>query len=188
MTDPRGEAERREGWGGFVVELARSAATWALGAAMTTAVVGGVARALCLRPYWPAGYALRCRPDGLLVAVLQAIAESAVTTLLLTVPALAVGVGIFLLVRAAERLGSPKAAPVVGAVAGAGAWVLLARHLEPSYLDFILGGYAIGAGALVAALVAARRMPRALVAPRGPRYPSRGSPHSPDRRRPDTAH
>ena len=80
-----------------------------------------------------------------------------VTTLLLFVPALIPGVVIAVLLYFSmirdEAHRSVRAAIAAG---GAVMWFLLVKCLEPSYLDFIIGGYAIAAGAIAGALTAAK--------------------------------
>ena len=132
----------------------RPAFLWALGVSATTAVVSSVGRTICLPPYWPSDYVLRCRSGTLGAALLHLPADALLTTLFLAVPALPAGAATHLFVSGLQAAGYPGAARVLGGVAGAVLWVWLARHLETSYLDFILGGYAIGAGAIVGARLA----------------------------------
>ena len=138
------------------VRIARSAASWALGASATTAAVSALGRALCLPPYWPSEYFLRCRPLGFGAALLRAPADAIVTTLLLLVPALVAGMALFALLAWMERLGRPRAVRIAWTGGGMAMWMWLAGRMEPSHLDFILGGYAKGAGALAGAWIAWR--------------------------------
>ena len=133
--------------------LLRSAAAWALATSATTAGLSATGRALCLPPYWPAEVVFRCRPKGVGEALVRLPLDAFLTTLLLFVPALVAGAAIHLIVTVLRAGGRSGTARLVGAVAGAVAWIWLALRLEPSYLDFILGGYAIAAGALAGAAV-----------------------------------
>ena len=130
---------------------------WAAACSATTAAVGSAGRAFCLPPYWPAEYLFRCRPGGMGAALLRLPLDALVTALLLLVPALIPAALVQMLVVGLRRAGKPGTGRAVGAVVGAALWVWLARAVEPSHLDFILGGYAIAAGALAGAAVVAWR-------------------------------
>jgi hypothetical protein len=76
-----------------------------------------------------------------------------VTTLLLFFPALIPGLIIaVLLYFSRNRDEANRSLGAVIVTAGAVMWFLLVKRLEPSYLDFIVGGYAIVAGAIAGAL------------------------------------
>ncbi|HEX2091695.1 MAG TPA: DinB family protein [Longimicrobiaceae bacterium] len=143
-----------------VLDLLRSAALYTCAAGGVTAFLESFGRALCLPPFWPAEYVLRCRPGGVLPVLLRATLEAGITSLLLAPPALLVGAGVHLLVRGAERTPLRRAAPLLGALAGALPWVWIVRRLEPGYLDFIVGWWATGAGALAGAAVGGLVVPR----------------------------
>ena len=144
----------------FVGALLRNAATLAAATSFTTSTVSAVARAACLPPYWPTGYVLRCRPPDAASAMLLAIPEALITTVLLFPPALALGAGILVLAHGALRLHSLLLARILGAVSTAVLWALLVSRLERSYLDFIVSGYAIAAGAVVGAALGDRMIRR----------------------------
>jgi hypothetical protein len=127
---------------------------WAVLPGLTTSTVASVGRALCLPPYWPDRYALRCRPEGYGAATTQALLETAVSGVMIALPSAAVGGGVWVIARICRRILPLQATRAAAALIGAMVWILLARSLESSYLDFILGGYAIAAGAMVAGGVA----------------------------------
>lgn len=141
--------------------LAGSAVVWAAGTSAVTAGVSSLGRTLCLPPYWPREFVLRCRPGGMGPALARLPLDALLTTVLMFVPALLLGAGVHLLVRGAMSLERPGITRVVGVGAGAGSWVWLAGRMETSYLDFILGWYAIGAGAIVGGVVGGWYMGRA---------------------------
>lgn len=81
--------------------------------------------------------------------------DVAMTTLLLFIPALVPGAAAAVLLYVSHRDRPAHRWLRLGiATAGAAMWVLLVHRLEPSYLDFIIGGYATGAGAVAGALAA----------------------------------
>jgi hypothetical protein len=113
-----------------------------------TAFISAVGRWFCLPPYWPSGFFGKCRPTLLGIPLIQLAGDALLTTLLLTFPALPLGAAICLLVSLLTTRTRHRFSAVGAGLIGAVLWVLLARRLESGYLDFILGGYAIGTGAL----------------------------------------
>jgi hypothetical protein len=136
-----------------VRELLRFASFWALACSLTSATVSAIGRAMCMPPYWPAEFFLRCRPEGYLSAILRVPLDAGVTTLLMVFPALAFGTALYLLLLLARRT---AAARILAALLGGALWFLLVGRLEPSYLDFIVGGYAKAAGAVAGGIVCMR--------------------------------
>lgn len=134
----------------------RTALIWSAAVAGTTALISSVGRWFCLPPYWPPGFVGKCRPDLLGPSMVQLMGDAAITTVFLMLPSIPLGAGVHLLVSMVRARGSHPLATAGAALVGAGAWVWLARGLEASYLDFILGGYAIGAGALMGLIVSVR--------------------------------
>lgn len=129
---------------------------WAAATSLTTSTVSAVARAACLPPYWPPEHVLRCRPEGPARAMLLAVPDALITAVLLFPLAFGLGAGILLVAHVAHRLHSLLLARMLGAVLTAALWALLVSHLERSYLDFIVSGYAVAAGAVVGALLCDR--------------------------------
>ena len=142
----------------------RFAASWALGASAATALVDALARALCLPPHWRAELVLDCRSGGWLAAIPRALLDAGITTVLFFPFALLIGAATWGVARfAADRL-SDGAALVAAGLVGLLLWGLAVRWMEPSYLDFIVSGYAVLAGAVAGAALAgvARRAVLAL--------------------------
>lgn len=131
-----------------ILRLLHPGLGWAAACSFATAVISSAGRTFCLPPYWPREYLFHCRPTGMGASLLHLPLDVLVTTLFLFVPALLPAALVQLLVVGLRRT---RAARVTGAVVGAALWVWLARSLEPSHLDFILGGYGIAAGALAGA-------------------------------------
>jgi hypothetical protein len=133
---------------------------WAFASSFTSAAVSGLGRTLCLPPYWPPQYVLRCREGRILEALVHMPLDIGVTTLLLFVPALIPGViVVVLLYLSRTKVEANRSVRAVIVTAGAVMWFLLVKKLEPSYLDFIIGGYAIVAGAMAGALTAVKLVP-----------------------------
>ena len=94
-------------------------------------------------------------------ALLQTPLDVAMTTVLLFVPALVPGsVTAVLLYFSRQSRPDSRWLRAVIATAGAVMWLLLVKRLDPSYLDFIMGGYAIVLGAIAGALAAGRTSSR----------------------------
>jgi hypothetical protein len=140
--------------------LLRASLAWSIAVAGTTASIGALGRTFCLPPYWPAEFLTRCRPGGLGAALPQLGGDVLVTTALLALPLLPVGAMVHLGAGALARRTGQRGAAVAVGLCGGLVWVWLARRLEVSYLDFILGGYAIGAGALAGVAIAIRQSRR----------------------------
>lgn len=136
--------------------LLRNAAVWAVATGLTTSLVSSIARAACLPPYWPSAFVLRCRPDGAARALLLSVPEACITAVLLFPLALLLGGGVLTAAHLARRLHSLLLARIVGAASGVALWVVLVSRLQRSYLDFIVSGYAIAAGAMVGAVLCDR--------------------------------
>lgn len=91
----------------------------------------------------------------MLEALVRTPLDTGMTTLFLFVPALVPGAAIAVLLYVSGRKGPANRWLQAGiAAAGAVMWFLLVKKLEPSYLDFIIGGYATGMGAIAGALAA----------------------------------
>ena len=140
-----------------LARLLRDALAWAAAVGGTTAAISAVGRLLCLPPYWPTGFLGRCRPDGQAAAWLRVVPDTLLTTALLVIPLLPLAVAVRLAARLLGDRAGARAGAVVAGVAGGLCWVWLARRLEVSYLDFILGGYAIALGGLAGLAVIVRQ-------------------------------
>lgn len=135
-----------------VFEAGRSALAWGVATSVVTSAVSALARALCLPPYWPRELVLRCRPEGMLPALARAIPDTAITAMLLVVPATGVGITIIILSLPVRNSRSKLPQRIVMLVAGIALWLWAISRLEVSYLDFIVSSYASAAGALCGTL------------------------------------
>jgi hypothetical protein len=136
--------------------LLRFMSLWAFACSFTSAAASALGRTFCLPPYWPPQYLLRCREGRMLEALVRTPLDIAVTTLFLFVPAFVPGAAVAVLLYVSGRRGPANRWQQAGiAAAGAVLWFFLVKRLEPSYLDFIIGGWATALGALAGALAVA---------------------------------
>jgi hypothetical protein len=130
-----------------------AAAGWSLATSATTAFVSSLARTLCMQPYWPGGYLLQCRPFNWKALLNHGVLESVVTTIMVVLPTLIIGVAMQVLLVILQRFGVVRNGPLIAAAAGGVMFALLIRRLEPSYLDFIISWYAVAIGAMAGGLL-----------------------------------